>query len=250
MALRLIMDYLLAYVILQIMDEMGCAPELVLCPLSPVHQGHYICRVNYGDNFIFSQWAQVRIIHSAGNITLLLVVFLLVSFLLMVCDVFNKCCHLRLQQQQSVSRVGEWAVYYPSTSVPSAVWRWQFVPGVQCGGQPSCTVWVVPQHGTHETTQDALAQGGWIDSCDHRVPTNRSDESNKRDNRHNAETFPSKHSWQQILTFSLCISVLCVINSVYSCVSCRSTVWLQHTGGCLNARSSICTMWHGQTPPE
>lgn len=85
MALRQIMDYLLDYVILQIMDEMGCAPELVLCPLSPVHQGHYICRVNYGDNCIFSQWAQVRIIHSAGNITLFLLVVPLVLFPLMVC---------------------------------------------------------------------------------------------------------------------------------------------------------------------
>lgn len=102
------------------MDEMGCAPELVLCPLSPVHQGHYICRVNYGDNCIFSQWAQVRIIHSAGNITLLLLVVPLVFLPLLVCDVSYKCCHLRLQHQ-SVSRVGEWAAYYPSTSVPSAV---------------------------------------------------------------------------------------------------------------------------------
>ncbi|XP_071343833.1 MALT paracaspase 2 [Trachinotus anak] len=51
----------------EILDETGCTPELVLCPLSPVHQGHYICRVNHGENFIFSQWAQVRLVHSAGS---------------------------------------------------------------------------------------------------------------------------------------------------------------------------------------
>uniref|UniRef100_A0A671VNH0 MALT paracaspase 2 n=1 Tax=Sparus aurata TaxID=8175 RepID=A0A671VNH0_SPAAU len=35
-------------------------PELVLCPLAPIHQGHYICRVNHGENCIFSQWVHVR----------------------------------------------------------------------------------------------------------------------------------------------------------------------------------------------
>lgn len=51
----------------QILTEMGSAPELVLCPLSLSHQGHYICRVNHGENCVFSQWAQVRVIHSAGT---------------------------------------------------------------------------------------------------------------------------------------------------------------------------------------
>ncbi|XP_051233969.1 MALT paracaspase 2 [Dicentrarchus labrax] len=50
----------------EILDETGSTPELVLCPLAPVHQGHYICRVNHGVNFIFSQWAHVRLVHSAG----------------------------------------------------------------------------------------------------------------------------------------------------------------------------------------
>lgn len=46
---------------------MGSTPELVLCPLSPLHQGHYICRVNHGANCIFSQWAHVGVIRSAGT---------------------------------------------------------------------------------------------------------------------------------------------------------------------------------------
>ncbi|KAM9849210.1 MALT paracaspase 2 [Aulostomus maculatus] len=50
----------------EILDETGGTPELVLCPLVPAHQGHYICRVNHGENCIFSQWAQVRLVHSAG----------------------------------------------------------------------------------------------------------------------------------------------------------------------------------------
>ncbi|KAM7012498.1 MALT paracaspase 2 [Tautogolabrus adspersus] len=50
----------------EILDEMGSTPELVLCPLAPVHQGNYICRVNHRENFVFSQWAQVRCILSAG----------------------------------------------------------------------------------------------------------------------------------------------------------------------------------------
>ncbi|XP_035503511.2 MALT paracaspase 2 [Scophthalmus maximus] len=50
----------------EILDEKGCAPELVLCPLALVHQGHYICRVNHGENCLFSEWAHVRLVHSAG----------------------------------------------------------------------------------------------------------------------------------------------------------------------------------------
>uniref|UniRef100_A0A665VFX5 MALT paracaspase 2 n=1 Tax=Echeneis naucrates TaxID=173247 RepID=A0A665VFX5_ECHNA len=48
-------------------EEMGCTPELVLCPLASAHVGHYICRVNHGENCTFSQWAQVHLVHSAGS---------------------------------------------------------------------------------------------------------------------------------------------------------------------------------------
>ncbi|KAK2835573.1 hypothetical protein Q5P01_016057 [Channa striata] len=51
----------------EIMEETGSTPDLVLCPLAPCHQGHYICRVNYGEECIFSQWAHVRILNSAGS---------------------------------------------------------------------------------------------------------------------------------------------------------------------------------------
>lgn len=50
----------------QILEETGSTPELVLCPLAPIHQGHYICRINHGIKCIFSQWAHVSVIHSAG----------------------------------------------------------------------------------------------------------------------------------------------------------------------------------------
>uniref|UniRef100_A0A7N8X4K9 MALT paracaspase 2 n=1 Tax=Mastacembelus armatus TaxID=205130 RepID=A0A7N8X4K9_9TELE len=50
-----------------ILNEMGNSPELVLCPLASVHQGHYICRVNHGENCVFSQWAQIQVVHSAGS---------------------------------------------------------------------------------------------------------------------------------------------------------------------------------------
>ncbi|KAF7203015.1 MALT paracaspase 2 isoform X3 [Nothobranchius furzeri] len=51
----------------EIVGGTGTSPELVLCPLSPTHQGHYICRVNQGEKCLFSQWAQVRLVHSAGS---------------------------------------------------------------------------------------------------------------------------------------------------------------------------------------
>ncbi|XP_036971730.1 MALT paracaspase 2 isoform X2 [Acanthopagrus latus] len=51
----------------EILDATGSTPELVLCPLAPIHQGHYICRVNHGENGIFSQWAHVRLVCSAGS---------------------------------------------------------------------------------------------------------------------------------------------------------------------------------------
>ncbi|XP_070688146.1 MALT paracaspase 2 [Pempheris klunzingeri] len=51
----------------EILDETGSTPELVLCPVAPVHEGHYICRVSCGVNFVFSDWARVRVVHSAGN---------------------------------------------------------------------------------------------------------------------------------------------------------------------------------------
>uniref|UniRef100_A0A3P9P9L4 MALT paracaspase 2 n=1 Tax=Poecilia reticulata TaxID=8081 RepID=A0A3P9P9L4_POERE len=47
--------------------ETGSLPELVLCPLGPAHQGHYICRINHGEKCIFSTWAHVRLLHSAGS---------------------------------------------------------------------------------------------------------------------------------------------------------------------------------------
>lgn len=50
----------------QIWEETGTTPELVLCPLAPTHQGHYICRINHGIKCIFSQWAHVSVISSAG----------------------------------------------------------------------------------------------------------------------------------------------------------------------------------------
>lgn len=50
----------------QILEETGSTPELVLCPLAPIHRGHYICRINHGIKCIFSQWAYVSVIHSAG----------------------------------------------------------------------------------------------------------------------------------------------------------------------------------------
>lgn len=50
----------------EILNESGSTPGLVLCPLAPSHQGHYICRVNHGENFLFSQWAHVRFTYSAG----------------------------------------------------------------------------------------------------------------------------------------------------------------------------------------
>ncbi|XP_038136980.1 MALT paracaspase 2 [Cyprinodon tularosa] len=51
----------------EILHETGSLPELVLCPLGPAHQGYYICRINHGENYIFSMWAHVRLLHSAGS---------------------------------------------------------------------------------------------------------------------------------------------------------------------------------------
>ncbi|XP_032429100.1 MALT paracaspase 2 isoform X1 [Xiphophorus hellerii] len=51
----------------EILHETGSLPELVLCPLGPAHQGHYICRISYGENWIFSTWARIRLLHSAGS---------------------------------------------------------------------------------------------------------------------------------------------------------------------------------------
>ncbi|XP_068563369.1 MALT paracaspase 2 [Cebidichthys violaceus] len=51
----------------EILDETGNTPELVLCPSLPAHQGHYICRVHHGGNFIFSQWAHVRFVQTASS---------------------------------------------------------------------------------------------------------------------------------------------------------------------------------------
>ncbi|XP_061593116.1 MALT paracaspase 2 [Cololabis saira] len=51
----------------EILDETGSSPELILCPLRPAHRGHYICRINHGEKCVFSQWAHVRLLHSAGS---------------------------------------------------------------------------------------------------------------------------------------------------------------------------------------
>ncbi|MGH0156108.1 UNVERIFIED_CONTAM: hypothetical protein FKN15_060798 [Acipenser sinensis] len=44
----------------------GTSSELVLSPLRPEHQGHYICRIHLGEQFVFSQWAQVRVSRSSS----------------------------------------------------------------------------------------------------------------------------------------------------------------------------------------
>ncbi|MBN3279222.1 MALT1 protein, partial [Polyodon spathula] len=44
----------------------GTSSELVLSPLRPEHQGHYICRIHLEEQFVFSQWAQVRVSRSSS----------------------------------------------------------------------------------------------------------------------------------------------------------------------------------------
>nr|XP_023674637.1 mucosa-associated lymphoid tissue lymphoma translocation protein 1 homolog [Paramormyrops kingsleyae]XP_023674638.1 mucosa-associated lymphoid tissue lymphoma translocation protein 1 homolog [Paramormyrops kingsleyae]XP_023674639.1 mucosa-associated lymphoid tissue lymphoma translocation protein 1 homolog [Paramormyrops kingsleyae] len=39
----------------------GQNPDLVLCPFVASQQGHYICRVSHGENFVYSQWAKVQL---------------------------------------------------------------------------------------------------------------------------------------------------------------------------------------------
>ncbi|XP_068176454.1 MALT paracaspase 2 isoform X2 [Antennarius striatus] len=50
----------------EILDKTGSTPDLILCPVTRDHRGHYICRVSHGVNCIFSQWAHICIVHSAG----------------------------------------------------------------------------------------------------------------------------------------------------------------------------------------
>ncbi|KAL3047806.1 hypothetical protein OYC64_021887 [Pagothenia borchgrevinki] len=50
----------------EILDGTGSTAELVLCPSALVHQGPYICRVHHRENVVFSQWAHVRFVQSAG----------------------------------------------------------------------------------------------------------------------------------------------------------------------------------------
>jgi len=45
----------------------GSGPELVLNPVSPSQQGHYICRVSSGDKYVFSNWVHVRLLRSGGS---------------------------------------------------------------------------------------------------------------------------------------------------------------------------------------
>lgn len=56
--------------VFKVVTETGNMPELVLCPLTPLHQGHYICRVNHGEKCTFSQWAHVHLIRSSGSFLL------------------------------------------------------------------------------------------------------------------------------------------------------------------------------------
>ncbi|KAG5276112.1 hypothetical protein AALO_G00128020 [Alosa alosa] len=45
----------------------GCDPDLVVPFLTVTQQGHYICRVNHGEKFIFSNWAHVRVVRSGNS---------------------------------------------------------------------------------------------------------------------------------------------------------------------------------------
>uniref|UniRef100_A0A3B5B4T4 Mucosa-associated lymphoid tissue lymphoma translocation protein 1 homolog n=1 Tax=Stegastes partitus TaxID=144197 RepID=A0A3B5B4T4_9TELE len=51
-------------------EETGSSPELVLCPLSQAHQAHYICRINHGENCVFSRWAHVGLASAGCSSTL------------------------------------------------------------------------------------------------------------------------------------------------------------------------------------
>ncbi|XP_051549475.1 mucosa-associated lymphoid tissue lymphoma translocation protein 1 homolog isoform X1 [Myxocyprinus asiaticus] len=44
----------------------GNVPELLLNCVGSAQQGHYICRVSFGDKFVFSKWAHVRLLRSGG----------------------------------------------------------------------------------------------------------------------------------------------------------------------------------------
>ncbi|KAL7855235.1 hypothetical protein SRHO_G00174250 [Serrasalmus rhombeus] len=45
----------------------GNTAELVLSSVGPSQEGHYICRVNAGEKCVFSKWAHVRLVCSAGS---------------------------------------------------------------------------------------------------------------------------------------------------------------------------------------
>ena len=45
----------------------GNTAELILNSVGPAQEGHYICRVNSGEKCVFSKWAHVRLVHSAGT---------------------------------------------------------------------------------------------------------------------------------------------------------------------------------------
>ncbi|XP_008333557.1 MALT paracaspase 2 isoform X2 [Cynoglossus semilaevis] len=51
----------------EILGESGTTPTFDLCPFTTGHEGHYICRVSHGENFIFSQWAHIRLVQSAES---------------------------------------------------------------------------------------------------------------------------------------------------------------------------------------
>ncbi|XP_051977949.1 MALT paracaspase 2 [Xyrauchen texanus] len=44
----------------------GNVPELLLKYVGPAQQGHYICRVSFGDKYIFSKWAHVCLLRAGG----------------------------------------------------------------------------------------------------------------------------------------------------------------------------------------
>ncbi|XP_041861751.1 MALT paracaspase 2 [Melanotaenia boesemani] len=51
----------------EILNDTGSSPELVLCPLGPAHQGHYICRINHGEKYVFSQWVHVDLVSQGSS---------------------------------------------------------------------------------------------------------------------------------------------------------------------------------------
>ncbi|XP_077573269.1 MALT paracaspase 2 isoform X2 [Stigmatopora nigra] len=51
----------------EILEATARTPDLIVHVLGPENQGSYICRVNHGDNCVFSQWAQVRLVQPSSS---------------------------------------------------------------------------------------------------------------------------------------------------------------------------------------